>query len=286
MNRILYFCLVCLTLAGCADSKKGNDKNLPTVTVTIEPLRYFTEQIAGDKFNVVTMVPKGSSPETYEPTAQQMVDLANSELYIKVGNLGFERTWGKRLQANAQHLIVIDTSEGIHREVSGHRGETDPHTWLSPANALVIAQNIYKALALVDKKDSLYFKARLDRLSRSVMDIDIDIDKKLKSLPTRSFLIYHPALTYFAQDYKLTQIAIEEDGREPSAASLADVIDRARRDKVGIMLLQKEYNNRNTRIVTDATKADIREIDPLNYRWDMEMEHIAKTLAGQATTRK
>ena len=59
------------------------------MSVTIEPFRYFVEQIAGDKVSVNVMVPAGSNPETYEPTPQQMVKLSNSTLYFKVGRIGF-----------------------------------------------------------------------------------------------------------------------------------------------------------------------------------------------------
>ena len=86
-------------LFSCSSPKSSDDTRV--ITVSIEPLRYLTEQIVGDRFEVVTMVPKGSSPETYEPTARQMTDLSESILYIKVGNLGFERTWMPRLTANA-----------------------------------------------------------------------------------------------------------------------------------------------------------------------------------------
>lgn len=267
--------LLALILAAC----KGSDKKeMPTITVTIEPLRYFTEAIAGDKYKVVTMVPKGSSPETYEPTAKQMVDLVNSDLYIKVGDLGFERTWMKRLKVNAQHLIIIDSSEGIKRIGSSHRGETDPHTWMSAANAIVIANNIYKALKMVDNKDSVYFKERLETLCRKIMDTDLTISQMMDSAEHRSFIIYHPALTYFANDYNLKQIAIEEDGREPSAASLETLIKTAKRDSAKVMLIQKEFINRNTGIVTKATGVKVEEINPLNYDWDREMLNIATKL--------
>ena len=158
-------------LAACTDGTPEK----PTITVTIEPLRYFAEQIGGDRFDVVTMVPNGASPETYEPTAQQMAALAKSELYIKAGNLGFERTWMKRLGANAQHLIVVDSSEGIEPLQVSKGSAADPHTWTSPANALRIAHNICKAMSRIDSKDSAYFRANLDSLTWKIIDLDARI---------------------------------------------------------------------------------------------------------------
>ncbi len=268
--------LVALLAASCATKDDGR----PVVTVTIEPLRYFAEQIGGDRFRVVTMVPGGVSPETYEPTAQQMAGLSESVLYIKVGDLGFERTWMKRFRANAQHLIVADASDGIV-PLPSCGGHGDPHTWTSPVNALQIARNIYKNMALIDSKDSLYFKARLDSLCERIMAIDTRIGRMMDSSASKSFIIYHPALSYFARDYKLKQLAIEDNGREPSAASLKQLIDEARRDGTKLMFVQKEFANRNTETVVKATGAAKVEINPLSYDWENEMTKIAEAICKQ-----
>ena len=66
--------LFLLLLSACSGRGKG-DAGERIITVTMEPQRYFTEAIAGDKFTVRSMVPKGSSPETYDPTPQQLVSL-------------------------------------------------------------------------------------------------------------------------------------------------------------------------------------------------------------------
>ena len=68
MKRVIYLLITLASLTACKESEKANGK--PTLVVTIEPLRYFTEAIAGDQYQVVSMVPKGSSPETYDPTPQ------------------------------------------------------------------------------------------------------------------------------------------------------------------------------------------------------------------------
>lgn len=269
---ILVFSVVSLT--SCTGTSRTNQR---MITVTIEPLRYFTEQIAGDKFDVVTMVPKGSSPETYEPTARQMVKLSESDLYIKVGNIGFEQTWMKKLESNAPHTIIINSSEGISL-AKNKNGIADPHVWMSANNAKIIAKNIYKALAEIDTKDSIYFKNNLTKLLEKIENTDIKIREGISKNKTLTFLIYHPALTYFARDYGLTQIPIEEEGREPSAAQLQQTISIAKKNGVKIIFVQKEFTNRNTEIVEEGTNAQKIEINPLSYNWNMEMESIAKKL--------
>ena len=261
------------TLTACSFSAPSTSRE---ITVSIEPLRYFTQQIAGNRFTVVTMVPGGMSPETYEPTARQMASLNESALYMKVGQIGFERTWMSKFKTNAPHTRFVDTSEGI-TPVQTINGVTDPHTWMSCRNARVIAQNIYLALKQTDAKDSTYYKENLQKL---LVIID-KTDKEVKSALTgksKAFLIYHPILTYFAHDYQLTQIPIEEEGREPSASQIQAVIRLSRQQKVKTLFIQKQFSNRNTTIVSQDMGLSPTEINPLDYQWNQQMINIARAI--------
>ena len=259
------------TLFSCSSPKSSSDARI--ITVSIEPLRYFTQQIVGDSYEVVTMVPKGSSPETYEPTARQMTKLSESILYIKVGNLGFERTWMPRLEANAPHTTIVDASQGI-----GNNEDDDPHTWMSTNNALVIARNIYHAVKHINAKDSTVYKRRLDSLCNVIKATDEYAMSLTSQAHCKAFVIYHPALTYFASDYGLEQIAVEEHGREPTAADLQRIISTARSKGVKTMFIQKEFANRNVDVIANAIGATKVEINPLGYDWEKEMKHIAEAI--------
>ena len=260
------------TLFSCSSAKNDNTNK---ITVSIEPLRYLTEQIVGDRFEVVTMVPKGSSPETYEPTARQMADLSESILYIKVGELGFERTWMPRLTSNAPHITVVNSSEGI----TSHIGD-DPHSWMSARNAIIMAHNIYEAVKRIDVKDSVFFRQRLDSLCNVIHATDKYIRQTTAQAHCKSFIIYHPALTYFASDYGLEQLALEEHGREPSAAELEQIISTARAKGVKTMFVQREFANRNVDIITNTIGARKVEINPLGYDWNKEMRRIAAEMTN------
>lgn len=261
-------------LVSCGPSTDANKRR---IMVSIEPLRYFTEQIAGEKFEVRSMVPAGGNPEIYEPNAKQMVDLSKSDLYIKVGQIGFERTWMKKLEKNAPHTIIIDSSEGI-RAAKTHYGHDDPHTWMSTTNAIAIAQNIYRALAGIDNKDSLYFKANLENLVGKIRMLDTHIREQMTKEKSTTFIVYHPSLTYFARDYNLTQLPIEEEGREPSVAQLKSIIAMAKSRKARCLFVQREFDNRNIKIVAKETGAEVIQIDPLSYHWDEEMMAMGKRM--------
>ena len=276
MRKLTY--IIILALSVIAKSCKDNaGKDLRTITVSIEPLRFLTEQIAGNRFNVTVLVRPGGSPETYEPTAKQLTELAHSDLYVKGGDLGFERTWLKRIMQNAPHTIIVDASEGIQRELSIN-GIPDTHVWMSASNAITMANNIYNKLVEIDNKDSAFFKGNLLALTERLRAVDTTVRGNITRDKTKAFIIYHPALTYFARDYSLVQIPIEEEGREPSAAQLKDVISKGKEENVKVMFVQKEFANRNIDIIKKSLNVKAVRINPLSYHIDKEMMKISKLL--------
>lgn len=279
-------CLLATVFLSVACTSKRQTAAEPTLTVTLEPLRYFTEAVAGDKFKVVSMVPKGSSPETYDPTPQQLVSLDKSIAYLRIGHIGFEQSWMDKLKANVPHLKVFDTSKGIdpiyeeghNHEGHHHEGGIEPHIWNSARNASVIADNIYAALCQLDSANTSYYKARLDSLQQVIAQTDTEVRRLLQHADS-TFLIYHPALSYFARDYGLKQISIEEGGKEPSPAHLKDLIETARRDSARVIFVQQEFDTRNAKLIADELGIAVVPINPLSYEWREEMTNAAKALA-------
>ncbi len=97
MKKLIYI-LTLFICCACGHTPQQSEK--PVITVTLEPLRYFTEAIAGDCFEVVSMVPKGSSPESYDPTPQQLVNLSKSQAYLRIVYIGFYQGCMKNFEAN------------------------------------------------------------------------------------------------------------------------------------------------------------------------------------------
>ena len=293
MKRFLYLIILCVILAGCkgtpqkqADSGKTSGTEKPavtvTVTVTISPYKYFVDQIAKGKVNVNVMVSNGNNPETYEPYAQQMMELSKSALYLKVGSIGFEQTWMKKLQDNAPDMKVIDTSAGI-KPAKTPGGNIDPHVWMSCSNARIIASNILKALSELEPKNKAFFEKNYLSLLKIIDKRDSTIRKGFKDHPemVRKFVIYHPILTYFARDYQLEQLAIEEEGREPSAAQLKSLIERARKEKIKFCLIQAEFANRNTTTFIKESQTKPMDINPLQGDWSWAMQEAAAAVQGK-----
>jgi zinc transport system substrate-binding protein len=282
MKKIIYI-LTLLILCACTNTPQKNDK--PIITVTLEPLRYFTEAIAGDNFQVISMVPKGSSPESYDPTPQQLVNLSQSQAYFRIGYIGFEQAWMDKLEANSPDMKVYDTSVGVDL-IRGeghwhgdhyHEGGVEPHIWNSTQNALIIAENIYKALCELDAAHQADYQKRLDVLEETIRQTDKNVKAFLKNAD-KTFLIYHPALSYFARDYELKQISMEEGGKEPSPAQLKALIETCRKENIHTIFVQQEFDQRNAQLIANELGVNIVPINPLSYDWAEEMVRVAKAL--------
>ena len=280
----LLLCL-CMVLCGCG-GRSGDraDGDKPLVMVTIEPVRYFTEQIAGDLVQVESMVPRGSNPETYDPTPRQMMRLGTSIAYLYNGGyLGFEHSWLERLQQNAADTHFFDLSEGMdlitdHHESAG----IDPHIWCSCANARIMARNILNALVSLDEGNASTYTAGYNSLLAEIDRTDSIIRQKTADIKsTRTFVIYHPALTYYAAEYGLEQIPIEKDGKEPSAAGLKDLIDDSVKKQVRVVFIQPEFDSHNAEAIATQIGARVVDINPISYDWSTEMVHIAESLQAE-----
>ncbi len=282
MKKLIYI-LTLLVLSACNNTSPKDERSL--LTVTIEPLRYFTEAIGGDYFQVISMVPKGSNPESYDPAPQQLIDLSKSQAYFRIGYIGFEQSWMKKLEANAPNMKVFDTSkridliqgEGHWHGDHFHEGGVEPHTWNSTKNASIIADNICQALCELDTEHQAYYIHRTDSLKQLIDQTDKEIRSLLEEADS-TFLIYHPALSYFARDYGLKQISIEENGKEPSPAQLKNLIETCRKEKVHVIFVQQEFDQRNAQLIADELGVSIVSINPLSYDWREEMLHVAKAL--------
>lgn len=97
----------------------------------------------------------------------------------------------------------------------------------------------------------------------------------------RAFIIYHPALSYFARDYGLHQISIEEGGKEPSPAHLKGLMDLCKKEGVRVIFVQPEFDRRNAEIIAKQTGTQVISINPLSYDWEEEMLNVARSLRGE-----
>lgn len=293
MRKYFYLILSSLLLFACQSGNKNGDTHQKKVlTVTIEPQRYFLEQIVGDAFTINTLVPPGTSPETYEPAPSVMVDMGNSLIYFMVGNLGFEKAWSGRLAANNPHVTIVDCSTGIglmegHDHADDHAlndvpGDSDPHVWSSPRAMKLFTRNMLEAVVKADPGNEETYRSNFEKLTGKITATDSLIREKLGNASSRSFIIYHPALAYFASDYNLHQHSVEFEGKSPSPAQIKELVDLARKESINTVFIQRGFDKKNAAVIAREIDAEVFEIDPLSYDWDEELLRIATILSRDA----
>jgi zinc transport system substrate-binding protein len=281
MRRTLLL-LLTLLMISCGRNAAKPDYNI--ITVSIAPFKYFVEEIAGNDFTVNVMVPAGADPHVYEPFPEQINKLRKSVAYISNGYLGFEMNWlDKFYEANPsmKRLSLGDSIKPLaperHHE-GGHIEGADPHYWVSPKCALIIARSVRTLLCELNPSHKQNYDSNYNILISKIQDIDKKAGAYFSVVPSKSFMIYHPNLAYLAKDYGLLEIPVEFEGKEPTPSRLRDLIDLSRKDHIKTIFVQREYDTKNAKVIAAEIGAQIKIIDPLSEDWAKSMEEIIEAL--------
>ncbi len=268
-------------IIGCKQNHHNNGK--PLIAVSILPQKYFVEKIAGNRYHIVVLIPPGSSHENYDPTPSQLIQLSDAAVYFKNGYLDFENIWVEKFSENYPDLKFINLSNGLdlmENLETDHHSSIEPHTWMSPANVKEMARTIYETLVEIDFKNKEYYTNNY-KAFRSELDLlEVYISEKFKNPGSKSFIIYHPALTYYARDFGLKQYSIEMEGKTPSAFHIRALIDIAKSERIRAILIQKQYDKSRAETLANETGCEIIEIDPLNENWGQEIRDITNKLSS------
>lgn len=281
---ILFFSILTLTLHSC----RNKHTDTRTVSVSILPQKYFVEKIAGDYVDVNVMVPPGMSPATCDLSTEQLKKLYDSDICFTVGYLPFELTHLYPVLTNRPEIRLVNHSEGIElidgscghlhahaagEHAGGHEG-VDPHIWLSPRYAREMASTVLKVLTEQYPEQQEQFARNYQGLLAEIDTIAVKADRVLSGKRHKSFLIYHPALTYLARDYGMEQISIEDEGKEPNPAHLKKIIDSAKEKDIHIIFIQNQFDVNNAKSIAKEIGATVIPIDPLNENWTGEMNRL------------
>lgn len=267
IKQILSIFALLLLFVGCAERKVMVENR---AIVSIAPLKPLVESILGDDFEVSVLVPQGASPETFEPTPKQLREVETARFVFGTGVLEFEQELLHRIARNEQ---IINTSQGIeliqgscshaHHSHHNHAHGVDPHIWCSPKSLIGMSRNIYSAI-ITEMPDSVKYKMAYNDLIIKLSELHKDVADKCWEKPYTTFMIYHPALTYLARDYGLIQVAVENEGKEPSAKHLAHIIELAREKEIKHILYQSEFPASSVEIICRDIDATAVEINPLD----------------------
>lgn len=269
-------------LLGC--SSRGEESSKKTIYVTITPLRALVEEITGGDYVVQTLVPKGASPETFEPTMKHLMALNDAEQVFSVGLINFEQGLVSSVK-NSDRLVNL--SDGIELIAGScthcnhaHAHGIDPHIWTSPRALKRVVENIGLAMERV-APDSTKYRDNVDKLTHKLSALDSLCSSKIASNGVDAIMIYHPAFTYYARDYGIEQISVEQDGKEPSPRQLTSLVEKARQHNISKVLIQPQYSKDKLRALATECGAEIVEVDPLSEDIMAEIERVTTIICSK-----
>ena len=278
MQKIATFIICTLLIVGCA-AKSESDKK--TIYVTITPMQSIVEEITAGDFDVEVIVPKGASPETFEPTPKQVTSFSDAEFIFSTGLIDFEQSLVKRISGDAEvvnlskdiELIAGSCSHGNHQ----HKHGIDPHIWTSPRALRTMVTNAHDVI-MAHYPDSVKYTEATERLLERIDALDTYCAARIEAAGVEAMMIYHPAYTYYARDYGIDQMAIEHDGKEPSLRQTTALIEKAKEHGVKSIFRQPQYSEDKVRAIADAADAEIITTDPLAEDILGEIERVTEII--------
>ncbi len=264
MKRLIAALLcLCLMLCGCtAQPEKPHDETKLQIVCTSFPAYDFAREIAGDMAELTLLIKPGSEVHSYEPTPKDMIRIQESDLFICNG--GESEQWAKTLvtpELNTIYMMdcvdtVEESADGIYNAEDGEP-ELDEHVWTSPLNAIKISKEICNALCKLDTDNAEAYKTNFTAYKAQLMALDREFRQVIKNSGKHTLVFADRfPMRYFALEYGLECYAAFpgcSSETEPSAKTVAYLIDRVREDKIPAVLYMEFSNQKMADVICEDT---------------------------------
>lgn len=267
--KIILTAALAALLCGCAPKA-----DYAPIAATTLPVWDFTSRLCQDTPLAVTrlVTEQVSCLHDYSLNVRQ-VKAAEAAQVVVISGAGLEDFLDDLLL----DVPTIDASQGIsllhsdeaheeeehHHEEDGHHHEEDPHIWLSPENALVMAQNICEGLSrqYPDYEDT--FRANLDELLSQLEALQSYGEEQLSGLQCRELIPFHDGFSYFAQAFHLTilESVEEESGSEASAKDLIHLTELVRTHDLPAIFTEVSGSDSAARVIARETGCKVYALD-------------------------
>jgi zinc transport system substrate-binding protein len=236
------------------------------VVASFYPLYFFAHQIAGDDADVVNLTPAGNEPHDYELTAQDMVRIAGAKLLILNGD-GLE-AWGDRVaavDAARTRVVVAGGDLATQKIVEDGEAVLDPHLWVAPPLARIIAEKIERGLEQVDAPHASLYAARARIVDSGLRDLDAAYREGLAHCARRDIVTSHAAFGYLAAAYRLNQVPIAglSPDAEPSPRQLAATAQFVKHSGTTVIFFESLVSPKLSDALAKEVGAQTMVLDPL-----------------------
>lgn len=284
-----FFCLTLLLVfsiifCGCNINnqidKKASEDNKIVVAVSIVPQETFVKAVTGELVDTIVLIPPGNSPTNYSPSPENLEQLSKSSIYFTIGVPTEKSNILPRLKSVNQTIKIVDLAAEVNRIYPDREfapGQRDPHIWLSPKRVQAMIEVIEREIAEIDPANRTVYKTNAKDYQNKLMQLNTKIDSLIP--PGKTFIVYHPAFGYFADDYQLKMVAIEENGKTATAKDIQNIIDLAKKTNIKTIFYQPAISSRQVETVAAEIAGNTKVIDPLAADYINNMEEMAYSLS-------
>lgn len=273
---VIAILMLALLVTGCGGAKQSASDKLQ-VAASFYPMAEFARNVGGDRVDVFTLVPDGAEAHDWEPSPADLTRLGRAQVFVYNGIV---EPWAKQaLTALSERKIkAVQTGLGLyeragevheeeHHEHSGHchHGKEDPHVWISPKKAMVQVERITATLCEADEKNANYYLDNSAKYLERIKALDIQMSNLAKNAPRKVFVTAHAAFGHLADDYGLTQMAVNglSPYAEPTPADLQHLIKVVKEENVRYVFFETLTDPKLAQLVADETGAQVAVLDPL-----------------------
>ena len=258
-----------IMLVGCgtqSDKNINNEEKKVNVTVSISPVKEFTELIGGDKVKVTSLIADNVEPHDVDLKPRDFEKLTKSELFIYNG-LGME-DWLKQVkeQISEDKIKYVDTSENGNPIKTD--GKTDPHQWLSLKEAINQCNNIKNALEEVDPENKTYYEENYEKVKTDFEELYNEYLPKFQSLEHKNFVTSHEAFGYLCRDFGLEQQALNDlfgEG-ELTAKKIEDLVKYCNDNGVTTIFSEEEDSQKEANTLAKEINGEVKPLYTLETK--------------------
>lgn len=263
MKKILVFCILIL-MSGCSSVESVESQKLQVYT-SFHCIYDFAQKIGGDKIDIYNVVPTGTEPHDWEPTAHDMADLSKADVLFYNG-LGMEH-WIEKVEGSI-NINTVALSDYVEVD-----NQLDPHIWLDPENAEDMAEGICKTLCEIDKDNSQYYIDNYNAFALQLEALDEKYENELEMYENRSIVVAHEAYGYLCDAYDLKQVSIDgiSADSEPSPQKMQEIINFIKDNNVKAIFYEELVSPKTAQTIADETATILLPLNPFEGLTDEEI---------------
>lgn len=252
------------------------------ILVSVPPYQEMVKQVAGNRFEVLSVVPTGVDPHQWEPSYKDIGHLDKGFIWFTIGE-SFEGNLARKLKSANPQLEVVSLADCVKKISSSccslHALGADTHFWLSPLAAIEQAEIIETTLSRHFPEQSKAFKSNFAALKRQLTLLNEKSALALTPFKGDIIVTSHGAFTYYANAYNLEQLVIEpEDGKEPGTRAIVDLTKKIETMKPQVigLFLEPQHSNKAAKMLARSLDLPTFMIDPYAENYIQTIEDLTQ----------